>query len=63
MGCDAIRTSHDFSVKPGTRLVSLCNGDAASREDFRGKSMKTFHGLIVAAVEGNAAGLAIDNRQ
>ena len=46
-----------FSVLPGTRLVSLCNGDAASREDFRGLSMRTFHGLLVAVVEGAAEGL------
>ena len=29
----------------------------ASREDFRGLSMRTFHGLLVAVVEGAAEGL------
>jgi beta-galactosidase len=48
-----------FSVREGTRLVSLCNGDAASREDFKGKAMRTFHGLLVAAVEGPADGLLL----
>ena len=47
-----------LTVRPGTRLVSLCNGDAASREDFRGSSMRTFHGLVVAVVEGDPAGLS-----
>ena len=46
-----------FEVRPGTRLVSLCNGDATSREDFRGTSMRTFHGYLVAAVEGPSEGL------
>ncbi len=46
-----------FETRPGTRLVSLCNGDATSREDFKGTSMRTFHGLLVAAVEGPAEGL------
>ncbi len=46
-----------FSTRPGTRLVSLCNGDATSREDFRGTSMRTFHGYLVAAVEGPSEGL------
>ena len=50
-----------FRVRPGTRLVSLCNGDATSREDFRGTSMKTFHGLLVAAVEGRPEGLSQTN--
>lgn len=48
-----------FAVRPGTRLVSLCNGDPSSREDFRGTSMRTFHGLLVAAVEGPADGLVL----
>ena len=48
-----------FFVAPGTRLVSLCNGDATSREDFKGTSMRTFHGLLVAAIEGDPAGLAV----
>ena len=48
-----------FETAPGTRLVSLCNGDATSREDFRGTSMRTFHGLLVAAVEGPAEGLRL----
>ena len=48
-----------FETRPGTRLVSLCNGDATSREDFRGSSMRTFHGLLVAAVEGPADGLQL----
>ena len=48
-----------FETAPGTRLVSLCNGDATSREDFRGTSMRTFHGLLVAAVEGPAGGLSV----
>jgi len=47
-----------FEVRPGTRLVSLCNGDAASRERFDGASMRTFHGLIVAAVEGPPGGFS-----
>ena len=46
-----------FETSPGTRLVSLCNGDATSREDFRGSSMHTFHGLLVVAVEGPSEGL------
>lgn len=46
-----------FTTRPGTRLVSLCNGDAASRENFKGSSMRTFHGLLVAAVEGAPEGL------
>ena len=41
-----------FKTLEGTRLVSLCNGDPSSREDFMGASMRTFHGLLVAAVEG-----------
>jgi len=48
-----------FETRPGTRLVSLCNGDAASRENFKGSSMHTFHGLLVAAVEGPAEGLVL----
>ena len=51
-----------FETRPGTRLVSLCNGDATSREDFRGSSMHTFHGFLVAAVEGPAEGLVISPR-
>jgi len=51
-----------FSVRPGTRLVSLCNGDATSRERFAGTSMRTFHGLLVAAVEGPSDGLVADIR-
>ncbi len=47
-----------FSTKEGTRLISLCNGDAASREDFKGASMRTFNGFIVAVVEGAPEGLA-----
>ena len=43
----------------GTRLVSLCSGDPSSREDFRGSSMRMFHGLLVAAVEGPAEGLVL----
>ena len=46
-----------FTTSPGTRLLSLCNGDASSRERFNGSSMRTFHGLLVAAVEGPAEGL------
>ncbi len=46
-----------FTTKPGTRLVALCNGDAASREDFRGSKMRTFHGLLLAIVEGPEEGL------
>lgn len=46
-----------FTTRQGTRLISLCNGDASSRERFNGSSMCTFHGLIVAAVEGPAEGL------
>ena len=46
-----------FTTRPGTRLVSLCNGDAASRENFKGSSMRTFHGFLVAAVEGAPEGL------
>ena len=49
----------EFSVRPGTRLVALCNGDASSREDFRGTSMRTFHGLLLAVVEGDAHGLEV----
>ena len=48
-----------FETRPGTRLVSLCNGDATSREDFKGTSMRTFHGLLVAAVEGPVEGLDV----
>ena len=48
-----------FATRPGTRLVSLCNGDATSREDFKGMSMRTFHGLLVATVEGPAEGLDV----
>lgn len=46
-----------FTTRQGTRLISLCNGDASSRERFNGSSMRTFHGLLVAAVEGPAEGL------
>lgn len=46
-----------FTTRQGTRLISLCNGDASSRERFNGSSMCTFHGLLVAAVEGPAEGL------
>jgi beta-galactosidase len=46
-----------FTTRQGTRLLSLCNGDASSRERFNGSSMCTFHGLLVAAVEGPAEGL------
>ena len=46
-----------FTTRQGTRLLSLCNGDASSRERFNGSSMRTFHGLLVAAVEGPAEGL------
>ena len=46
-----------FKTFEGTRLVSLCNGDASSRENFKGSSMRTFHGLLVAAVEGAPEGL------
>ena len=46
-----------FTTRHGTRLISLCNGDASSRERFNGSSMCTFHGLLVAAVEGPAEGL------
>jgi beta-galactosidase len=46
-----------FTIRQGTRLLSLCNGDASSRERFNGSSMCTFHGLLVAAVEGPAEGL------
>jgi len=55
-----------FNVRPGARLVALCNGDAASRESFKGTSMRTFHGLLVAAFEGPANGLpvpAIDSKE
>ena len=48
-----------FRTREGTRLVSLCNGDPSSREDFKGTSMRTFHGLLVAAVEGPAEGLVL----
>ena len=48
-----------FRTREGTRLVSLCNGDPSSREDFKGISMRTFHGLLVAAVEGPAEGLVL----
>jgi len=47
-----------FTTKSGTRLVALCNGDPASREDFRGTAMKTFHGLLLAVVEGPSSGLS-----
>ena len=46
-----------FTTARGTRLISLCNGDPSSREDFKGSSMRTFHGLLVAAVEGAPEGL------
>lgn len=46
-----------FTTRQGTRLISLCNGDASSRERFNGSSMRTFHGLLVAAVEGPGEGL------
>jgi beta-galactosidase len=46
-----------FTTRQGTRLLSLCNGDASSRERFNGSSMCTFHGLLVAAVEGPGEGL------
>ena len=46
-----------FTTRQGTRLISLCNGDASSRERFNGSSMCTFHGLLVATVEGPAEGL------
>ena len=48
-----------FRTREGTRLLSLCNGDPSSREDFKGFSMRTFHGLLVAAVEGPAEGLIL----
>lgn len=48
-----------FKTRPGTRLVSLCNGDATSRENFKGTGMRTFHGLLVAAVEGPPEGLVL----
>ncbi len=48
-----------FTTKPGTRLVALCNGDAASHEDFRGSMMRTFHGLLLAIVEGPEEGLLL----
>ena len=46
-----------FATKPGTRLVALCNGDPSSHEDFRGTSMTTFHGLLLAIVQGASEGL------
>ena len=46
-----------FTTRPGTRLVALCNGDPASHEDFRGAQMRTFHGLLLAIVEGASDGL------
>ena len=52
-----------FETRPGTRLVSLCNGDATSRKDFRGTAMRTFHGLLVAVVEGPSEGLALQGRE
>ncbi len=48
---------------PGTRLVALCNGDSSSHEDFRGTLMKTFHGLLLAVVEGSATGLDVHGRE
>ncbi len=52
-----------FATKPGTRLVALCSGDASSHEDFRGAQMRTFHGLLLAIVEGPADGLELQVRQ
>lgn len=49
----------EFSVGAGARLVALCNGDPTSREDFRGDAMRTFHGLLLAIVEGDARDLAV----
>ena len=48
-----------FTCRPGTRLVALCNGDAAGRESFRGTSMHLFNGLLLAVVEGDPAGLEL----
>ena len=40
-----------------SRIVALCNGDASSHEDLHGRSMRTFHGLLLAVVEGDASGV------
>ena len=48
-----------FKTTGSTRLISLCNGDASSREDFKGSSMHTFHGLLVAVVDGPSEGLVL----
>lgn len=48
-----------FTTSGSTRLISLCNGDPSSRESFKGMSMRTFHGLLVAAVEGPSEGLIL----
>ena len=57
--CPNADRSLAFAVKPGTRLVSLCNGDASSHENFKGTAMRTFHGLLVAVVEGDPKGLVL----
>ena len=49
-----------FGTRQGTRLVSLCNGDATSRESFKGTSMRTFHGFLVAVIEGPSEGLVVE---
>ncbi len=57
--CPHVDRTLSFTTKPGTRLIALCNGDAASHEDFKSTKMKTFHGLLLAIIEGNPNGLRV----